>query len=217
MNLSQLEFGALLSYSPHGTNQKAAHSKDVMKTLKRDLYVGNPPSILMSEWIARTIQQKMAELPFAKFFEPNTVLVPAPKSSLMKPDTLWVPQRIATALVSVGIGKQVEPCLIRTKAVPKAASSSPNQRPTAIQHYESISVQSTLYKPNNIVLIDDIVTRGATLVGCANRLIEAFPQSRIRAFVAMRTISNPNEFDNVYSPCVGNIDLWETGETYRHP
>ncbi|MCW4002679.1 MAG: hypothetical protein NWE95_02035 [Candidatus Bathyarchaeota archaeon] len=173
MKLSQLEFGALLSYSPHGTNQKAEHSKNVMIALKRDQYVGKPP-ILMSEWIAKTLQQKMAELPFASFFKPNTVLVPAPKSSLMKPDTLWVPQRIATALVSAGIGKQVELCLVRTKAVPKAASSSPNQRPTAQQHYESISVQSSLIKPENIVLIDDIVTRGATLVGCANRLIEAF-------------------------------------------
>ncbi len=216
MNLSQLEFGALLSYSPHGANQKAAHSKDVMKALKRDQYIGKPP-ILMSEWVAKTVQQKMSELPFAGFFKPNTVLVPAPKSVLMKPDTLWVPQRIATALVAAGIGKQVEACLKRTKPVTKAASSSPSQRPTALQHYESLSVQSSLSKPDEIVLVDDIITRGATLLGCANRLAEAFPHSHIRAFVAMRTISNPNEFENVYNPCVGNIDLWETGDTFRRP
>ena len=171
----------------------------------------------MSEWVASKVRQKMAELPFAGFFKPNTVLVPIPKSSLMQPNSLWVPQRIAMALASAGLGKQVESCLIRAKAVPKATLSSPSERPTAEQHYESISVQSSLCKPDEIVLIDDVVTRGATLLGSANRLAEAFPDSHIRAFAAMRTISNPNEFEHVYDPCIGNIDLWTTGETFRRP
>jgi predicted amidophosphoribosyltransferase len=216
MNLSQLEFGALLSYTPRGSTQKALHSKNVMQALKRDQFVGEPP-ILMSEWVARTVKQKMAELPFASFFQPNTVLVPAPKSSLMQPNTLWVPERIANALVAAGIGKQVAPWLTRTKAVPKAASSSPSERPTAEQHYESITVQGALFNPEEIVLVDDVVTRGATLLGCANRLADAFPQCRIRAFVAMRTISNSNEFESVYAPCIGTIDLYETGDTFRRP
>jgi len=135
----------------------------------------------------------------------------------MQPNTLWVPERIATALVSVGIGKQVASCLIRSKAVPKAALSSPSERPTAEQHYESITVQGILSKPDEIVLIDDVVTRGAALIGCANRLADAFPQCHMRAFAAMRTISNPNEFENVYSPCIGAIDLYETGDTFRRP
>jgi len=217
MDLSQLEIGALLTYSPRGTTPKAIHSKGVMQALKRDQIVGNPPSILMSEWIAEKVKQKMAELPFASFFQPNTILVPVPKSSLMQPNTLWVPERIATALVSVGIGKQVASCLIRSKAVPKAALSSPSERPTAQQHYESITVQGILFKPDEIVLIDDVITRGATLLGCANRLADAFPQCRIRAFAAMRTISNSNEFENVYSPCIGTIDLYASGDTFRRP
>ncbi len=217
MGLSQLEFGALLTYSPHGTTPSAVHSKGVMQALKRDQYVGNPPIILMSEWIAKIVKQKMAELPFQCFFQPNTILVPVPKSSLMQPNTLWVPERIAKALVSVGIGKEVASCLIRSKAVPKAASCSPSQRPTAQMHYESITVQGILFKPDEIVLIDDVVTRGATLIGCANRLADAFPQCRIRAFAAMRTISNPDEFENVYSPCIGTIDLCGTGDTFRRP
>jgi predicted amidophosphoribosyltransferase len=217
MNLFQLDFGALLTYSSHGTTPKAIHSKGVMQALKRDKYVGNPPTILMSEWVARKMKQEMTKLPLASLFHPNSILVPVPKSSLMQPNTLWVPERIANALVSVGIGKQVVSCLIRAKAVPKAALSSPKERPTAEQHYESISVQGSLRNPDEIVLIDDVVTRGATLIGCANRLTDAFPQCHIQAFVAMRTISNPNEFDNVYSPCMGTIDLCETGDTFRRP
>ncbi len=216
MNLSHLEFGALLSYTPRGSSQKAAHSKNVMQALKRDQFVSEPP-LLMSEWIAKTIKQKRGELPFVSFFEPNTILVPAPKSSLMQPSTLWVPERIATALVKVGVGKQVVSCLIRTKPVPKAALSSPSERPTAEQHYESITVQGALFKPDEIVVVDDVITRGATLMGCANRLADAFPQCLIRAFAAMRTISNPHEFESVYSPCAGTIDLYETGDTFRRP
>ncbi len=116
-----------------------------------------------------------------------------------------------------GIGKQVASCLIRAKAVPKAALSSPSERPTAEQHYESISVQGILSEPDEILLVDDVVTRGATLMGCANRLADAFPKSHIHAFVAMRTISNPKEFENVYAPCTGTIDLWATGDTFRRP
>ena len=216
MNLSQLEFGALLTYAPRGNTSKTLHSKNVMLALKRDQFVGTPP-ILMSQWVANAVKQKMAELPFVSFFKPNTILVPAPKSSLMQPNTLWVPERIATALVSVGIGKQVASCLIRSKAVPKVALSSPSERPTAERQYESITVQGILCKPDEIVLIDDVVTRGATLLGCANRLVDAFPECRIRAFAAMRTISNPTEFENVYAPCTGTIDLWETGDTFRRP
>jgi len=216
MNLPRLEFGSLLSYAPRGNSPGIQHSRDVMYALKKDGFVGDPP-ILMSQWIAQTIQQNRTTLQFASFFQPNTTLVPTPKSSLMQPNTLWVPMRIATALVGVGLGKEVAPCLIRHKPVRKATLSSPNERPTAIEHYESMSVQERLSRPDEILLVDDVVTRGATLLGAANRLAEVFPQTRIRAFAAMRTTSNPDEFDKVYVPCVGTIELWESGDTLRSP
>jgi hypothetical protein len=34
----------------------------------------------------------------------------------------------------------------------------------------------------------------------ANRLVEAFPEARIRVFAAMRTISNSSEFETAYKP-----------------
>jgi predicted amidophosphoribosyltransferase len=216
MNLSQLEFGSLLTYTPRGNTPKSLHSKNVMIALKRDQFVNTPP-ILVSDWIAKRVQDKITELSFGQFFRSNTILVPVPKSSLMQPSSLWVPERIATALVAVGLGKKVESCLIRANAVPKAASSSSNMRPTAEQHYESISVQGILSEPDEILLVDDVVTRGATLLGCANRLADAFPKSHIHAFAAMRTISNSNEFENIYAPCIGTITLSATAETFRRP
>ena len=60
----------------------------VMLAIKQDPFGGDPP-ILMSERIAKAVQENMSSLPFAYFFQPDTVLVPVPKSSLMLPDTLW--------------------------------------------------------------------------------------------------------------------------------
>lgn len=216
MRLSQLEFSALLTYTPRGLSRLIGHSKNVMLYLKKDSYVEDPP-ILMSQWVAKTILNNLATLEFASFFQPNTILVPTPKSSLMRPNTLWVPERIAKALVKVGLGKEVLSCLFRRTPVPKAARSAPHMRPTTAKHYETIGIHVGLSPPDEILLVDDIVTRGATLLGAANRLADAFPNTRIRAFAAMRTISNPNEFTKLYDPCVGTITLQPAGDTLRRP
>jgi hypothetical protein len=42
MNLSQLEFGALLTYTPRGNTPKSLQSKKNMIALKRDQYVNTP-------------------------------------------------------------------------------------------------------------------------------------------------------------------------------
>ena len=219
MRITKLEFGALLTYSPRRYSVKIQDAREFMIALKNERFVEDPQNgklVLMSEWIAKTIQRNMTTLPFASFFQPNTILVPTPKSSLMKPDTLWVPMRIASALARIGLGK-VLPCLTRIKSVPKATSSLPKDRPTPAEHYKSLRVDGSLSKPDEIVLVDDIITRGSTLLGAANLLADAFPQTRIRAFAAMRTISNPSEFDKLYDPCIGTIELRESGDTLRRP
>lgn len=68
------------------------------------------------------------------------------------------------------------------------------------------------------ISIDDIMTRGATLMGAANRLNDAFPNAHIRAFAAMRTISNSDEFHEMYTPCVGVITYRSNqDDTIRRP
>lgn len=221
MRLSQLEYSALLAYAPRGDSEEIRHSRDIMLYLKTDAIVIDratiDTAILMSEWVAKTILKNLATLDFASFFQHDTILVPTPKSSLMQRDTLWVPERIAKALVSVGLGKEVLPCLFRRTPVPKAARSPSHMRPTTAKHYETIGIRAGLSPPDEILLVDDIVTRGATLLGAANRLTDAFPNTRIRAFAAIRTISNSSEFDKIYDPCVGTITLRPQGDTLRRP
>ncbi|OLD79062.1 hypothetical protein AUF62_00635 [archaeon 13_1_20CM_52_20] len=192
---------------------------DVMLALKSDTFAGNPP-ILMSEWIAKAIQQNMGSLPFAYFFHPDTILVPVPKSSLMLANTLWVPLRIATALAKRGFGRQVDSCLVRVTAVKKSAWSKPSERPKPREHIASLSVQRRISgpPPTEILLVDDIITRGSTLLGAANRLADAFPGARIRAFGAMTAISRPSDFVALSKSLIGTIQYRpSTEDTIRRP
>ncbi len=219
MRLTGLEFGSLLCYTPRGSSAEIQKARDVMFTIKNDGFIEQPP-MQMSQWIARTIQKNIKSLPFASFFERGTVLVPVPRSSLMKPDSLWVPDRIASALVEKRLGKEVVRCLVRETPVPKAAWSDASERLTPSRHFETISVQGSIADPppEKFVLVDDIVTRGATLFGAANRLLEAFPKAQVRAFAAMRTISVPSEFATMYDPRSGTIEYraW-IDDTLRRP
>jgi hypothetical protein len=209
MRLNQLEFGSLLSYCPRGgSSEEIQRSRRIMRCVKTDSFVEDPP-VLMSEWISTTMERRRSELPFNSFFRTDSVLVPLPRSSLLQPDSLWVPERIASALVRRRFGARVLPCLARSKAVRKSATSQPELRPTPTEHFQSFAVQGNLGSAEDIVLIDDIVTRGHTMIGAANRLLEAFPSSRIHAFAAMRTISDWNDFSRIYDPQIGSIEYRE--------
>ena len=67
------------------------------------------------------------------------------------------------------------------------------------------------------MLVDDVVTRGATLLGAANRLAESYPDAQIAAFVALRAVSNPSEFKEVKDAVDGFITLQPNGGTLRRP
>ena len=219
MRVTYLDFGSLLCYCPRPSSSAMQDAYQVMLAIKQDPFGGDPP-ILMSQRLAKSVQENMSSLPFAYFFQPNTVLVPVPKSSLMLKDTLWVPLRIATALARSGIGSQVDPCLVRITPVRKAASSRASERPKPKDHFASLRVQRRISgpPPNEILLVDDMITRGSTLLGAANRLAEAFPEARIRAFGAMATVSDPADFVALSRPLVGSIQYRpSTEDTIRRP
>ena len=51
MDVSEIEFGSLLSYSVRGTSEKAEESKSAMRNLKRDNVLSS--DILTSEYVAQ--------------------------------------------------------------------------------------------------------------------------------------------------------------------
>ena len=218
MHITELEFGSFLTYSPHGKSETELRSKTVMTELKNDKYITlSSNQILMSKYLAEGIKKYLDTLPFAEYFRVNPILIPTPKSSLSKSNTIWVPQRLASALVDEGLGIAIKSLLQREKSVTKSSTSLPENRPKAIDHYNSMAVKETLDDPRDILLVDDVITRGATLLGAANKLADAFPNARIRAFAFMRTMSNPLEFTNIFDPCKGKITLRDDGCTTRKP
>ena len=59
--------------------------------------------------------------------------------------------------------------------------------------------------PQEIILVDDILTRGHTLIASAWYIHEVFPDVEVKAFAAMRTISNESEFKKLIDPVIGRI------------
>jgi hypothetical protein len=82
------------------------------------------------------------------------------------------------------------------------------QRPDPDTHYESFQVdtQAVLAAPALITVVDDVITRGSTLLAMFQRLTEAFPQAQIRCFAVVRTMSGV-EVDQIMSPVEGIISL----------
>jgi hypothetical protein len=66
------------------------------------------------------------------------------RQSICQCGTLWVPQRLANALVQNGLGITVEECLKRVVPLRKAATSLPKNRPMASEHYDSLGVRKML-------------------------------------------------------------------------
>jgi hypothetical protein len=74
----------------------------------------------------------------------------------------------------------------------------------------------TLVSPGRFLLVDDVVTRGATFLGAASRLRESFPDTEIRAFALVRTESQ-GELNAIRDPAEGWIESVPGGGTQRRP
>jgi len=207
MDISEIEFGSLLSYSVRGTSKKDEESKSAMRNLKNDNVLRSGISI--SEYVAQALKKEIKEYPFADFFNSNAILVPIPRSSLPIPGMLWVPERITTALINNGLGRSSEPCLERVSAVARSSGQRiGSRRASPSEHYESMRVRELLFEPKEIIAVDDVVTRGSTFLGGVNRLVEAFPNAKIRAFAVMRSISDPDDFSDIVDPRIGKITMF---------
>lgn len=212
MLLSNIKFGAYLTYAPRGTSNMATQAKDITLGIKSDRQLDNGMTI--TQFYAHEIKEKIGSLPFT-FLDPNSLLIPIPKSALMRKEDLWVPKNIARALSNVGLGK-TSACLTRAKSISKAATANPKDRPSAIEHYESLKIRKLCPSANTIVLVDDVITRGAALLGSASRIRETYPGATIFGFALMRTISDEKNFTKLIDPCLGEVTL-QGYTTFRTP
>ena len=228
-NKNELNYISILSYLPRKYLQSvenkdilknAKSSNDIMRALKQNLYVRyKEKSVSITEWLTDYIigaNENNVSLDFDKFFRPDTVLIPVPRSIIIKNDTLWVPKEIANNLSKKGLGIMI-PLLTRSIPVNISSKSVPNDRPKPLDHFNSLTLSKGLESKiddivknqSEIVLVDDVITRGSTLMGCYWKIMEIlethqyFP--KISGFCAMRTISNSLDFKKSIEPHEGKI------------
>ena len=189
--LSSLPFGSFLAYSPHGKSAAELAAKTICREIKRDGYVRRE---LGEERIIPYAVRRLRECltpGLADLLAADVVLVPAPRSAPQlprQPNALWVSRCICEALRAAGFGQGLEPLLLRRRAVAKSAFARRGARPGVQEHYDSFAVAPrTGEPPARSTLIDDVITRGATLLAGASRLAEAFPEATVRAFALVRT------------------------------
>lgn len=226
LKVRSFHFSSLFSYTPR-PDLNAPNALEMENTkkwttqfLKNDQMVnvrGLTGQIPMSSYVAKSLKNNLLSFPFSSSFSDETVLIPVPRSSQVPKGGLWVPKTLADAILSEGIGSHVITCLNRTNSIRKSAFSPPGQRPTPLEHYQSFSVNGVLGDFKNAILIDDVVTRGSTLIGAANILNKAFPNLQLEGFTAVRTISDPSFFKKWYDPVMGNITLDSSDNPSRVP
>jgi predicted amidophosphoribosyltransferase len=170
----------------------------------------------MRRYALRVHQQTADSSPLAGFFASTDVLIPVPGSSPHVAGGLWVAEHLAIALVKEGLGGLAWTGLRRVRAVRKSATAAPGERPTVNLHYESFFFEPPTTPIEGIVLIDDVVTKGRTLLAAAARVREAFPGAQIRGFALVRTMGRISRVQRLLEPCKGEIK-WRAGDAHRSP
>lgn len=144
----------------------------------------------------------------------NLVPVPGCTPARTGSTAAW---QLAMALHELGLARGVWAGLARRYPVRKSATAALGERPTVRQHYESLSVSNV--PPSfveRIVLVDDVISRGRTLLAAATRLRCKFPHADVRAFALVRTTGFLIKIDRLLAPCEG-IVYWARGDVQREP
>jgi hypothetical protein len=202
-------FASCYVYSPAGESALCARSR-LLRALLKD-----GDARFMIKYAVRVRQQSESFSPLAGFFLPDDVLVPVPRSCPKLGGT-WVAAELAQALVREGVGSLAWPGLRRICAVRKSGTAAKGRRPTVTRHYDSLRLEPSARQLQSVVLIDDVITRGRTLLAAAARVHEAIPGVRIRAFALVRTMGMRARVENLLAPCRGEI-RWIGGDARRIP
>jgi predicted amidophosphoribosyltransferase len=207
--IRRLAYASCYVYSPAGKGAICERSRLLCALLKEG------DAHFMVKYAVRVQQQAEQCSQLAGFFRDTDVLVPVPRSSTKACGT-WVAADLARALVHEGLGTMTWPGLHRICAVPKSSTAARGARPTVSCHFESFLMERSSVDPASVVLIDDVITKGRTLLAAAARVREAFPHAEIRAFALLRTMGFIAGVEHLLDPCRGEI-RWQAGDARRIP
>jgi predicted amidophosphoribosyltransferase len=207
---SSLHFSACYVYSPRGVSPAAKGSRRLRERLK------GCDARWLARYAMRVHEQAVRQCRYDDFFGSDVILVPVPRSVPSSCETSWAAGQLALALQQQGLAAAVWTGLRRHCAVRKSATASRIARPTVAEHYESFVVESSLRASGRMVLVDDVVTRGRTLLAASMRMRERFPCAQLAAFALLRTLGLVPDIAQLVDPCEGAI-TWTGGDARRNP
>jgi hypothetical protein len=216
---SEVVFGSFLAYSPRGTSETSRQSRLLCHRIKADGVIGNPP-VRAIEYTVGRFRDQYHPGPLYDLVGADVTLVPCPRSAPFPPGrrpVLWVPMRICEALKAAGFGSAVLPLLERKKAVQKSAFAGPGRRPGPQEQLESLQIAPGFEHPGRITVVDDVVTKGATLLAATFLVADSFPDADVRAFALVRTMGLIPDVNALVDPVVGRIARTPSGGVDRQP
>jgi len=200
-------FGACYAYSPQGSTEVCGRSRLLCSRVKAG----------RAKWLrcyaARVHEQVVDQRLFRGYFSRSSLLIPIPQSD---PAASSAALRLALAVKATGLAGTVWKGLSRVCPVQKSSAAFYWERPAVADHYASFVVEQAPIQPTQILLIDDVITKGRTLMAAAMRLREVFPSTPIRAFALLRTMGLVPDIERLIDPCEGEI-AWDGKDTHREP
>jgi hypothetical protein len=208
--IERLRFAACYTYAPRGVTAPSRESQTLCRRIKRadEEAVRLSADRVLDFWRLGSFGDE--------FFGPEVLLVPAPGRAPLVAGAVERASRYCEAFVARGLASGVEPLVERATAVAKSAYAAPGERPDVESHRASMRVRRTLLTPRRVLLVDDVVTRGATLLAAAICIAEAWPDCEVRGFALVRTLS-PGEVESIRDPRTGLIERTARGATIRRP
>jgi hypothetical protein len=202
-------FASCYIYSPRAEGWLAEASRQM-----RDRVKSSDPA-----WLPRyagfVYRSSFLDQQLAALFAPGGVLVPVPGSA-RSGEAPWPALRLALALAKVGFALPIWTGLRRQYAVTKSATAPTAGRPTVRQHYDSFAAAPPANPVHKIVLIDDVITKGRTLLAAAARLRSELPLADIRGFALIRTEGFVQQIKHLEESCHGVV-RWAGGDARREP
>lgn len=223
MRLSRMEFASLLAYVPQpwGEPEQQTAQQRVRDFVNASL----KPCKLMQIEGQRVSAASFAVSRLSSHAGPlrslagqGPIAVPVPRATPSKAGSAWASIEVAEALVAAGHAAEVLPLVERRISMPKAASRRKGDRLTVADHFASLGVSPGFhFDPGAaLLLVDDVISSGSTMLACRHRLLESYPSAKIVGFAVARTISEPSQFKSVVEFVTGEITEW-MGRASRNP